>query len=206
MREIIEQVSQQETKEKQLPSRVFVDLGSGVWPSAFSGNREFKDSDYYVGVDISRKKIEDALSLEDIARNRENVSRVNKNILFIEGDAASLPFGEKSVDEVFLGNVLGETAIRYIDDFLPEVYRILKLDGSLVILETITPSVAERRSEEGIESLMSKFGFEKVKEIKNGDQEFEAEILKFAGHMERYTKDDDFALGNEFVVYFRKKS
>jgi len=40
-----------QNQEKKGPFRVFIDLGSGVFSAAFSGNHEFKGNDYYVGVD-----------------------------------------------------------------------------------------------------------------------------------------------------------
>ena len=73
-----------ESKE-DTPRRVFIDLRSGVFPVAFTGDQEFKDNDYYVGVESDGQKIKTGLALEgSILKNPENRNRVGENVFFIE--------------------------------------------------------------------------------------------------------------------------
>jgi SAM-dependent methyltransferase len=193
-------------KESKEPCRVFVDIGSGVFPVAFVGKKEFKDNDYYVGVDRDKKKMKIGFPILDqgeyvgggFLKNPENLSRVGKNVFFINETVHSIPFPDSSVDEVFLGNVLGEFAIHYVDDFLLQAQRILKPGGTLIVLEIVTPSVAENRDEEGVNNFVEKFGFKKIKEVSFGDPGFKKEVSKYALHQLRYLD------GGEFIVYFKK--
>lgn len=181
------------------PTRVFVDLGSGVFPAAFVGNREFKDKDYYIGVEANKKNIETGIG--GIVLNPDNLSRMNENVFFLnESVARRLPIPDESVDEVFLGNILGEYAINFIEPFLLQSYRVLKPGGDLIILEVITPDVAEDRSKAGLDKFVEQFGFERVRRIKWGEPGFKEEILKYSGHQIKRLS------GGEFIVYFKKKN
>ncbi|MFA5954668.1 MAG: class I SAM-dependent methyltransferase [Patescibacteria group bacterium] len=195
--------SQFETSDVEIesakPRRIFVDLGSGKIPSAFWGDREFKDNDYYVGVENRREMIESALLSGDIVHNKENFKRTGKNILFVNGDARGpLPFADTSVDEVFLGNIFGEFAIKSVDGFLAEAKRILKPDGVLIVFETHTPHVTKDwRDSEGSEHIVEKFGFKKVKEVGMSDPEFQKEVSAY----DNFHEPSD----GSFVLYFCKK-
>ena len=190
-------------RKEDSPRRVFVDLGSGVFPAAFVGNQEFKGNDYYVGVDANKAKIEHGLALQgDLLKNSGNRRRVGENVFFIHSPVRNLPFPESSVDEVLLGNVLGDDAIHHVDPFLQQARRILKTGGVLIVLETITPGVAEGRGEDSVSKFVESFGFKKLKEVPFSDPDFIQEVSKYALHsVSRLTGD----LGNEFVGYFVKE-
>ena len=188
-----EYISQEKSRESESKNtrRVFIDLGSGLFTAAFSGNRALQDNDYYIGVDNNRKKIQAALTTHDIAANKKNFDNIGKNVFFVQGNGGELPFADSSADEVFLGNVLGDRAIHSVDAFLTEARRILKTDGKLVILETITPSAAkERDNSNDITHFVENFGFKKIREVGFDDDNFEQERATYATHMSEYLDDD----------------
>lgn len=193
-------------KEGQKPRRVFVDIGSGTFPAAFSGNRSFNDNDYYVGVDSRRREIDRSISEDYPTKNTENVGRLGENIFFLEHNihVGKLPFADSSVDEVILANVLGDDSIIQYRYFLREAYRILKSGGTFVVIETVTPQAArylnyELNSNEAMYDLFKQTDFEVIKEIKPTDPDFNAELSKYNQHYFRHIE------GKEFIIYLRKK-
>ncbi len=179
--------------------RVFADLGSGIFPVAFVGSRQFQGNDFYVGVEADEKKIRQGLALTgNILKNKGNRERVGENIFFVKRRFGNLPFPDASVDEVFLGNILGESAIHFVDEVLEQSSRILKSGGTLIILEIITPSVAENRGLNRLNSFVVSFGFRKLREIRFGEPSFIREVSKYASHQVPHLG------GGEFVTYFNK--
>jgi len=194
-------------KESQNPRRIFVDLGSGSYPAVFDGNRKLEEDDYYVGVEQKRTEIDRALST-DTAKNSANLDKLGGNVFFLEHNMnlSKLPFADSSVNEVVMGNILGNDNIilHTFKIFLNEANRILKEDGVLVVFDTVTPGQARYLSnpygsDNAMLELLEKSGFEVVKEVKYGDSDFETELSKYKQSHVRLKK------GNEFIMYFRKK-
>ncbi len=65
-----------------------------------------------------------------------------ENTKFIEGDAANIPFGNESLDAITIGfgfrNLTFENPAK--EKHIEEMYRILKKDGELLILESSVPT------------------------------------------------------------------
>lgn len=124
-----------ETRE-QLPKRVFIEVGTYSLPIPWHGSRKFGENETYIGIDRNRENVEHA----------EELSKLNfpdaKNLYFIQADAAKLPLGDATADEVFLGNVLGDNSIMPTakDKFIEEIKRVLKESGKIIIKETNTPA------------------------------------------------------------------
>ncbi len=152
-------------------SFIMVEFGHGPSPVAFQQPVPFKGDRLYVGVE--------AWLRDPLGRIRESVKveqaeRQDQNIVFIDQclrrdgrrntDALALSnppqrylgpyipttdFPDASVDEVFLGNVIGDPHLaesRFrIQRILNEVSRIVSNNGMIVVRETLTPLSAHRR-------------------------------------------------------------
>ncbi|MBI3627464.1 MAG: class I SAM-dependent methyltransferase [Candidatus Sungbacteria bacterium] len=125
--------------EEGRPRRVFIDLGTNSLPVTAMGSREFSEDETYIGVDKSRK----------YARQNQELAKddfpENENIHFLQADAKKLPVRNESVDEVFLGNLLGSSNISEEEKnkFLQEAKRILKTGGKVIVKETNTPALPQ---------------------------------------------------------------
>lgn len=146
-------------------SRVFVEIGCSFSPVVLRGNTEFPEPSQYIGIDIRERDLRDAHSL--VSKEHPDV-----NMELIHWTAEALPLVSDSVDEVFLGNVLGDPSIdrkrltrlrqqrsaAWIESeigrspepisvndcvtlprILKQAHRVLRDDGQLSILETLTP-------------------------------------------------------------------
>ncbi len=73
---------------------------------------------------------------------REKASRKGLNgISFIHGDAASMPFGDGSMDAIGIGFAFRNLTYKnpHRDRFLNEIHRVLKKNGRFVIIESSQP-------------------------------------------------------------------
>ena len=83
------------------------------------------------GLDISSKML-------SIGQTKINKLKLNRNISLEEGDAENLKFNDATFDVVTIG--YGVRNFTNLKNSLNEIYRVLKKDGSLIILETSLPT------------------------------------------------------------------
>jgi ubiquinone/menaquinone biosynthesis C-methylase UbiE len=104
---------------------VVLDVGCGTGVYATSLSQQCKT---VAGLDLSPKRIKRAIS-------RANRLRIN-NIYFVVGDAAHLPFVEKTFDMVFSVNLFHHIAHKKIvkEGFLEQV-RCIKMGGTILVFE-----------------------------------------------------------------------
>ena len=83
------------------------------------------------GLDISSKML-------DIGKTKINKLKLNRNISLEQGDAENLKYNDGTFDVVTIG--YGVRNFTNLKNSLNEIYRVLKKDGSLIILETSLPT------------------------------------------------------------------
>ena len=83
------------------------------------------------GLDISSKML-------SIGQTKINKLKLNRNISLEEGDAENLKFNDATFDVVTIG--YGVRNFTNLNNSLNEIYRVLKKDGLLIILETSLPT------------------------------------------------------------------
>ena len=83
------------------------------------------------GLDISSKML-------SIGQTKINKLKLNRNISLEEGDAENLKFNDATFDVVTIG--YGVRNFTNLKSSLNEIYRVLKKDGLLIILETSLPT------------------------------------------------------------------
>ena len=83
------------------------------------------------GLDISSKML-------SIGQAKINKLKLNRNISLEEGDAENLKFNDATFDVVTIG--YGVRNFTNLKNSLNEIYRVLKKDGLLIILETSLPT------------------------------------------------------------------
>ena len=127
-----------EQNKEQFPNlkKVFIELGSGDIPVSWIGKKKFRENKIYIGIDINP---EDLNAARDMTAEKR---KENKNVYFVRSDILELPVGNRSADEVFLGNVVGDPSIKNWekDKFIEEAKRILKPGGRIIIKETNAPA------------------------------------------------------------------
>jgi len=84
-----------------------------------------------IGVDLSSKMLE-------VGQKKINNLNLNENILLEKGDAEKLKYNNEIFDVVTIG--YGIRNFTNLKNSLKEIYRVLKKDGLLIILETSLPS------------------------------------------------------------------
>ena len=83
------------------------------------------------GLDISSKML-------SIGQTKINKLKLNRNISLEEGDAENLKFNDATFDVVTIG--YGVRNFTNLKNSLNEIYRVLKKDGLLIVLETSLPT------------------------------------------------------------------
>ncbi|WP_185864955.1 bifunctional demethylmenaquinone methyltransferase/2-methoxy-6-polyprenyl-1,4-benzoquinol methylase UbiE [Blattabacterium cuenoti] len=110
-----------------------LDLATGTGDLTFLLSKIFTNS-YIIGLDPSNKMLE-------IAKNKLNNSKnilIKKRIQFITGYSQNIPFKNKNFDIVTIS--FGIRNFQFLHLSLNEIYRILKNNGTLAILEFSIPS------------------------------------------------------------------
>ncbi|MFC2080780.1 ubiquinone/menaquinone biosynthesis methyltransferase [Bacteroidota bacterium] len=77
----------------------------------------------------------------EVAKRKASKKGLN-NVKFIHGDAADMPFEEGSWDVIGIGFAFRNLSYKNPDRerFLAEIYRVLKMEGKFVIIESSQPS------------------------------------------------------------------
>lgn len=135
-----------------------LDVGCGIGYFTIAA-AEVLGNGKVIGIDIMDEILE-------IARNR---SQGIENIEYKKSEEYSFPIEDKSIQYVFISNVIHEIENR--TKYLAEIKRVIKSEGYLCIIEwakrsmEIGPPVEERISIEEIKALASSLLFEFVEEI-----------------------------------------
>ncbi len=127
-------------KREQAKRRVFVEVGTNAIPLPFLGEKEFGENDAYIGLDINKEEVKSAKQSAEMLEAYNERPKINKK-LFVAADMGHLPLPDNAVDQLFLGNVLGDPSILKEDHnkLFEEIKRVLTKDGELIIKENNTP-------------------------------------------------------------------
>ncbi|MCL5666576.1 MAG: class I SAM-dependent methyltransferase [Patescibacteria group bacterium] len=156
-----------ERKELPQPGYIFVEIGPYASLSVpMAGSKKFEEGSFYIAVEKDHK----------IAKRTERDFKLEalQNFHVIPGDAGKMPFlGNHTVDEVFLGNVVGDPGVHNHIKIFEEIKRILKPGGKLVIKETTTPDTVNLHT---IEYILKNEGFTIIKASRPTDGSWESDV------------------------------
>jgi SAM-dependent methyltransferase len=176
--------------------RIILEIGTEDWP-IFHASKERvteleRDGNFYIGVEIDKGQLKKASQI-----TKRSHSSIADKALFIEADGTKLPLKTESVEEVVLGNVLGDPSIfkNVIHGILDEAHRVLKRGGLLKIVETATPSYGRNILESLLPSFEDEFEVEKT-------LRYDSEELK--GDKDWLWVDNGMKSG--FVCFLKKRS
>lgn len=163
-------------------------------PMIFLGDKEFSENDIYIGLDIDKENIKAAKSAAKSIIESGNRPAV-KNYMFMAADMRRLPLSDGSVDELFLGNVLGDSSIwtGNKNKLFKEIKRVLKYDGSVIIKETYTPFELEE-----LDKLLKTYNFQIIRSVIPGDKEWDEEVQKY----NRIEKENPYRYS--YIVYAKQ--
>lgn len=141
------------------PGDVFLDIGCGTGDYSIHAAKEVGEGGLVYATDV-RKELPDNLM------ERAKADGLN-NIRAVTGDIHDpLPFNDTSIDVCFISTVLHSVDLRKAGTVLfPEIRRILKPEGRLVIIEckkeemSFGPPLYMRISPEELEGHISGYGF-----------------------------------------------
>ncbi|HUC89504.1 MAG TPA: class I SAM-dependent methyltransferase [Patescibacteria group bacterium] len=158
--------------------RIIVEIGCGSSPFATRvapGRRALGPNDRYVGVDNfgdDPKKLDRA---QELASTYELANRLEAQRTIQYGNADALPFGDREVDEVITVNFFGDHRTQRIhDDVAHEIARVLRQDGQLAVVETLTPDRIELPR---LRSILGRYG---LKQINEGSEHLPDGIAQYA--------------------------
>lgn len=111
--------------------QIIADVATGTADLMFSICSKRKDVKLAIGIDMALKMLE-------IGRSKIKKKGFDDRISVAQGDAAKIPLGDKKVDAVTIG--FGIRNVTDVPLVLKEMYRVLKQNGRLLILEFSLPS------------------------------------------------------------------
>lgn len=114
--------------KKKKPSTI-LDIATGTGDLAI--NMIQTGADKIVGLDISPGMLE-------VGKNKVLDKKLEKTIEMVVGDSENLPFLENSFDAVTVA--FGVRNFETLEKGLSEIYRVLKPNGTFVVLETSVPT------------------------------------------------------------------
>ena len=191
--------------DERVPKRVFVEVGTNIIPVPFIGGKSF-EHDTYIGVDVKEENARKARENSD-----HRFASETKNIFFLNADAKKLPLADDSVDELYMGNLIGDPGVTQKEKeiFFKEASRVLKNEGRLVVKETNTPyPVVPDPSEQvfinqSLEELIKKSDFVVEKFVNSADPEWPS----VAAPYDRVTTKAPLRFHKDwhYIVFLRKK-
>ena len=113
--------------KNQKPNNI-LDIATGTGDLAI--NLVKTGADKIVGLDISKGML-------DIGRKKIKSKKLSEIIQMVIGDSENLPFGDNSFDAITVA--FGVRNFENLEKGLLEIFRVLKPNGILVILETSVP-------------------------------------------------------------------
>ncbi|MDC0571148.1 ubiquinone/menaquinone biosynthesis methyltransferase, partial [Flavobacteriaceae bacterium] len=84
-----------------------------------------------IGLDISEGML-------DVGRKKINAKKLNNTIEMVVGDSENLPFDDNSFDAITVA--FGVRNFEHLEVGLKEILRVLKPNGTFVVLETSVPT------------------------------------------------------------------
>lgn len=119
--------------------RILLEIGVGsvphFYPNRLSTSQISADA-FYVGLDLDRTTFK---SLKGDLKSNKQIFGTDIEGDFVQADAEKLPFGDSSVDEVVIGDVLNskilEIRLESPQKIFDEAVRVLKPYGKILILE-----------------------------------------------------------------------
>lgn len=149
--------------EKVQDRHIILEIGTGDYPIILPSKKRREDlkkeGAFYIGVELSGEEIKKA------AKGIEGkYPQITSKILLIEANGVNLPFSDESINEVVIGNVLGDPSVRRypIEMIFDEIYRVLRKGGYAKIIETFTPEEGSEVLTWLIPYLQDKFEIEKT--------------------------------------------
>ncbi len=186
-------------KEKQ-PRRVFVEVGTNEIPLPMLGKKAFGENDVYIGIDVERENVE--LSRERSEEWVKSGARPEiKKMIFTQADMGRLPFADRTVDDLYLGNVFGDPGIslKSKEDFLEEARRVLRDERELIIKENNTPMELDTYFDAqgilvsiGLKDLLKRHGFLINRMMTPEDSDWKIEMDKY--HITNLSGDHSYIL------------
>jgi len=106
-----------------------LEVGFGTGTTIIRMASTFKKTSFF-GVDVSEKMCK-------TASGRVRFSLLNKRIKLQKWAGFDLPFGNRSIDKIYIESVLAIQSKKQLEALLSEIARVLKHDGILLFNETI---------------------------------------------------------------------
>jgi len=107
-----------------------LDIATGTGDLAIKFAEKTKASKI-VGLDLSEGML-------SVARKKVNDTELENKVKFIKGDSEALPFDENSFNAITVS--FGIRNFDNLEKGLSEIFRVLKPNGALIILETSVPT------------------------------------------------------------------
>lgn len=115
----------QKTQPKQI-----LDVATGTGDFAILTAKQYSDVDAITGIDISEGMLE-------VGRKKVQEKHLHDKISFKKADSESLPYSEASFDAVTVA--FGVRNFENLELGIAEMYRVLKADGVIAIIEFSKP-------------------------------------------------------------------
>lgn len=116
-------------KISKYPHHTILDIATGTGDFAFEAAKK-TDAKKVIGLDISKNMLA-------IAKEKANKRKTGDEIEFMLGDSENLPFEDNFCDVVTVG--FGVRNFENLEKGISEIYRVLKPNGVLAVLEPSTP-------------------------------------------------------------------
>lgn len=110
-------------------AQTVVDIATGTGDLAIALAKE--NVEHVVGIDISNGML-------DVGRKKIKSQNLSENIDMVQADSEDLPYPDNTFDAATVA--FGVRNFENLDKGLSEIYRVLKPDGLIVILETSNPT------------------------------------------------------------------
>jgi len=140
--------------------RTVAEIGVGETPFPLAGKRPLASYERYVGIDIDFQTAR--IAKRNLARDHRFSSR---QIHIVCADANALPFFDRSVKEIIFPNLLShERAKADIEQIVTEAGRVVSVDGTIAVLETISPNETPLHK---VRKLLADAGFKQASHVSN---------------------------------------
>lgn len=179
-------------RPRPLAKHIIIEVGTGAEPFPTTGNKTINDGEYYVGVESNERLC---------MRAKTAIDRIKKPQIgetdIVWADARKLPLVNESVSEVIFCNVFGDLRIyTELDKMVKESLRVLKEDGMLVVVETLTPRDASFKF---TNRFLKRRGFEAISDPINDL----SRIWDFKSNITSNQSDEEW-YGAPYIALFQK--